>query len=558
MAIQDDVVYQKLSQFANPDDAEGLAKERAILLLWFLRTVKAIDPADAFEFICDGDDDGGIDGLWMESYETDDGEQYILNVFQSKYPESASQVGENDLATFYGKTEKLQSAASIAEFVAPEKRRQIRDLVDRLGIIEKLERGVLTFRLEFVTAGILNGDAQKYVRAINTARGTDYLRVWDLRGLAPIVAAYDSPTPVQGLATFACPVAERFVTQVDETRVLVGTVKATDLVSWPGIHDRTLFDLNVRRELRRNKVRNQIDRSLKHPTEHASFLASHNGITVICREIDDTGPANVVLKDLSVVNGAQSIIAFYDARDSLTDELRVVIKVCELNTATQLARNIAIRSNTQNPVNSRNLRARDGAQLRIQKEFESVFPDIVYETRPDASNAADTEVIENDKAAKLLCAVFNRRPWLAVKTLSLFEGQDYAEIFNPDVHAEHVVFAQRLRDRIDASKEDYPPPYQGPWVLTSIIATWLASEALRAVRDDQDLQTVAPAYFADPEPYEPQMAIAVEAARKALQVRYDQRQSKEQTDDFKVDFKNQKQLEELRDEVRRGVIYMSA
>jgi hypothetical protein len=41
----------------------------------------------------------------------------------------------------------------------------------------------------------------------------------------------------------------------------------------------------------------------------------------------------------------------------------------------------------------------------------------------------------SDDAAQLLCAVFNTRPWLAVKRLVLFEGDNHAAIFSDEIHA---------------------------------------------------------------------------------------------------------------------------
>ena len=330
-------------------------------------------------------------------------------------------------------------------------------------------------------------------------------------------------------------------------------MRANDIVKWPGIEDRTLFNLNVRRQLPANKVRSALDRATKQQQEHDQFLASHNGITVICRQLE-TSDDEIVMHDPSVVNGAQSIIAFFDNRETLTDNLRVFIKICELDPAGPFARDIAIRSNTQSAVNSRNLRALDGPQLRLQAEFEARFPDVTYETRPDASLTQADSVIQNHQAAKCLCAVMNRRPWLAVKSLSLFEEPNYADIFNDEVHAEQVMLSTRVKQMVDDDRAQYPDTYRRAWVLTSIIATYLAAEALRALLKHEDLTTFSVTWVSDEDVYQADVQIALDAARKTLELRRDRKQQEGAVDDFKVDFKNEQFLRELGAEAREVAI----
>ena len=73
-----------------PDDVElkkSQAQERSVLLLWFLRNVVGIDDLDAYEFICDGDDDGGVDALYLEP-STGDEDHETLIIYQSKYTQA--------------------------------------------------------------------------------------------------------------------------------------------------------------------------------------------------------------------------------------------------------------------------------------------------------------------------------------------------------------------------------------------------------------------------------------------------------------------------------------
>jgi len=85
--------YRRVAEVASPSDSEGLKKQRAILLLWYLRNVLGIDDLEAYEYVCDGDRDQGVDALYFEP--ASEGQAHdVLHIFQSKYPEKPKNVGE--------------------------------------------------------------------------------------------------------------------------------------------------------------------------------------------------------------------------------------------------------------------------------------------------------------------------------------------------------------------------------------------------------------------------------------------------------------------------------
>src|SRR5439155_11928114 len=136
--------------------------------------------------------------------------------------------------------------------------------------------------------------------------------------------------------------------------IMIAAVKATDVVNWPGIDDRSLFDLNVRRELSPNRVRKELDGAINRQQDHPNFVAFHNGLTVVCDEFS-TDNGQVTVTNPSVVNGAQSAVAFHSNAPALSDDLRVIVKFVACGTQSQLSREVGRRSNMQNPVNARNL-----------------------------------------------------------------------------------------------------------------------------------------------------------------------------------------------------------
>ncbi len=117
-------VYSALAKLADPSNAEGLRKQRAVLLLCYLRNVKGYDEADAFEFICDSDDDGGLDALILEEHESDSGSEYVLVALQSKYPETSNGTfTDKELGEFVGRAKQLETVAGCEGLVLPDGRK---------------------------------------------------------------------------------------------------------------------------------------------------------------------------------------------------------------------------------------------------------------------------------------------------------------------------------------------------------------------------------------------------------------------------------------------------
>ena len=133
--------------------------------------------------------------------------------------------------------------------------------------------------------------------------------VYDRDHLERLARAIASPTALDATITVNVAQDEILRTEIDAGEVVTCPVRATEIVDWPGISDRSLFDLNVRFELGSGRVRRSLDLAISNPAQHGNFLAFHNGLTVVCdrlRVID----SGLEVENISVVNGAQSVIAF--------------------------------------------------------------------------------------------------------------------------------------------------------------------------------------------------------------------------------------------------------
>jgi hypothetical protein len=537
--------YKLITEVADPRVSEGLKKPRAVLLLWFMRNVMGVDDLEAYEYVCDGDDDKGIDGLYLSSEDVDDGQRTVI-LFQSKYPEKPKNVGEGDLKQFVASAIPFETSGGIAEMLGQRVESQLANLVKSHNLVRLQEAAGFSVRLVYVTAGRLSKEARDFARLqCKNKEDAKYLSCYDALDLAPMIEAFKKPGLVQAKVAVNATKTERFVVPVANGRIAVASVRVSDILQWPGIEDRTLFDLNVRRELRRNAVRKSLDKAIAKAASHRDFIAFHNGITVVCRKIDDLDPSVLRIEDLSVVNGAQSAVAFQANRDLVTPDLRVVVKFVEVDPNSQVAREVAVKSNTQNAINARNLRGLDGIQLRLLQDFEEHYPKVRFETRPDRSLAPSGHVIQNDDAAQLLCSVFNQKPWLAVKRLSLFDADNYPQIFNSDVTAAHVVLVDAINQAVERRQDLFPEQYRKAWQLTRLTAVYLVGQILRSDRTLELTLTRPDEAVAN----EKNLRIVLERlarfAAAVLKNRADEKKQNGEYDDFKVEFKRETALREL-------------
>jgi len=278
MSLKD--AYETVTQVAAPTANEGLKKERAILVLWFLRHVYGIDDLEAYEFVCDGDNDQGVDGLFLEDADPDEG-TFTLHVFQSEYPATPKNVGVGKIKEMIGTLEHFKSAPAIKKLLSKKLEPELKQLITRFGLLDKAVAGKLSVRGVSVTAGKLSDDARELVATTNANDGGQVLTAYDVFDLAPIVQAFKSPTTVKGTVEVKTDAKYRFVLSTPQSRIAVCAVPGSEIVKWPGINDRTLFDLNVRRELPRNRVRHALNRAIRRVADHPNFLAYHNGLTVV-------------------------------------------------------------------------------------------------------------------------------------------------------------------------------------------------------------------------------------------------------------------------------------
>lgn len=251
-----------------------------------------------------------------------------------------------------------------------------------------------------------------------------------------------------------------------DVKTFVFPAKATELVKLDGIVDDSLFKQNVRLTLGNTAVNKGIAKSLKDAGEHKNFPLYHNGITMLCDEAEITKSDRLRVKDYVVVNGAQSISTFYKNLSSLSDDLRVFVKVVALRNE-QLARKITVNSNNQNSIKARDLRSNHALMLRLKAEFEQGFPNFHFEIKRGEDAETGKKVITNELAARLLLSFDLDEPYSCHQIYKLFDDK-YADIFGrPEVSAARIVFLLKIFEMIKEQIDEIGHSQMAGYALTN-------------------------------------------------------------------------------------------
>jgi len=156
---------------------------------------------------------------------------------------------------------------------------------------------------------------------------------------------------------------------------------AADLFTAFQIYGWSLFDLNLRYELRNSSVNGNIVKSLKYHKTRKRFHHYNNGLIVICQnyKFRDKG-ASIRITNAQVVNGLQTVKSIYNAvttKEVKLEELErdcwIQVKVIQ-NEERKFVADVVRATNDQNPMAARNLMSNAREQKTLRRELASLQP----------------------------------------------------------------------------------------------------------------------------------------------------------------------------------------
>jgi len=139
-----------------------------------------------------------------------------------------------------------------------------------------------------------------------------------------------------------------------------------------------IFEPNVRAHISKSKVNMAIKESLMHRISRKEFQFLNNGLTVICKSFSnptENRPCFRVVEP-GVVNGLQTVVALHEAyhmlpledQKHLEENCYVLVRLLREAAVRDINR-VVLASNTQNPMQARNLRSNTTEQIYYEKLF---------------------------------------------------------------------------------------------------------------------------------------------------------------------------------------------
>lgn len=443
----------------------------AAMLAWFLTNVERLDPEAVPDAICDGNGDKGIDAIVV------DDELSEITLYQGKHMDSATKTqGDKDLKNLVGAARYFATPETVRGLLASKPNLELRRLLLRNDIEAKVAAGYTVRRLVFVTNAELDASGKDYEAAMSSQEPP--LDIWDgerLVAIAGRIRHADMRSETVSLKASSTPIID----ELDgEARLAIALVPALELVALPGISDMTLFSRNVRLSAGNTRINRELAKTVADPGEHNLFPAAHNGITVLTTGLDSSG-STLTLNAVSVVNGCQSLLALYRGKKSLTENLKLLVKVVELPGSDRaLSDKITYRANNQNAVNIRDQRSTDGIQLGLQREVQEAFSgDFGYTVKVGEKHDA-ARVLDNTLAAQLIMAAYRQKPWAAVRKVRLFD-QDYHDVFAADITAHKLLLLQLIGEAVDASRDDLRGELRSSFSSVRFTVVALVADLLR-------------------------------------------------------------------------------
>lgn len=339
-----------------------------------LEYLLGLSPDEIEDAITDGSQDRGIDAVVLQEQEG----RELIHLFQFKYVEDFSKA-ENNFPS--NEIDKLLSfiADLLRKDIGLEKTCNPLLWGKVQEVWEAFERGTPSFVVHL--AGNLEAltlsEQDRLQRSLAQYRSFT-IRYHTLESIARLLIEARAPRIDREIRL----VDDQYFERVDgNIRGLIATVQGVDLVDLikdPNDHSSVLldiFDENVRVYLTsKNRINSRIIESALSES-NAEFWYLNNGITMTCDSMEyppKTRAPILRMKNVQIVNGGQTSNALFEAATTDPDRFRnvlVLIRVYETKQY-EMSLKIAISTNSQTPIRSRDLRSNDEVQRKLEESFK--------------------------------------------------------------------------------------------------------------------------------------------------------------------------------------------
>ena len=190
--------------------------------------------------------------------------------------------------------------------------------------------------------------------------------------------------------------------------------------------------------------------------EKNKFFYYNNGITITCKSFEYSKIAQPVisLEEIQVVNGCQTLHALFEiAQEDIENlkDIEILCRIYELKNSLYSS-HIAEYTNSQNPVTTRDIRAIDPIQQKLETEL--LNKGYFYERKKNQYDGKPkNKRIDSEKVGQALMAYYNKMPNEAKNDKKLIFGNKYDNVFNSNINADKVLYVYNLYEDIEKKRQ---------------------------------------------------------------------------------------------------------
>jgi hypothetical protein len=485
MDINKHIVDQRIRKIIsdNPDRLLGENDDKKKLSKTFVCLSVAayldIELEEAFDLITEGGNDAGVDAIFIGDVNDYD---FSVTIFQGKYAFDLNKDNNfpaNSIQRVIG---------SIGAIFDPSKPIEMNDdLMPRVEDIRSLinDGFIPNIKCVFTNNGLRwNNDGDNHIKNSGFSESQVKFEYFNHKD---IVDALQSKKGINETLQLA---GKSIQEDFNFKRVLVGKINVVELANLFEKHGDNLLDQNIRKYLgiSTNRVNTAIKDTLL-SEKRENFYFYNNGITMICSKFSYNGLQSdnwiVKVNDLQIINGGQSCKTILHTIKNNPEKdysnAYVLVRLYELSGdgMDALITDVTIATNSQNPVDLRDLRANDD----LQKRLETAVAELSYTYRRKKDNTIfrrDTTILSS-VAAEAIFSVWKKKPYQAKFKKNELFGAFYHQVFDDINGAQLVIsaliyrFCDTQRKKI-ALQSNYPHIPYSNYFMSMIIGDLLLDE----------------------------------------------------------------------------------
>lgn len=431
------------------------------------KTVLNLSHEETFDCLTEGGGDFGVDAVHIsEPIEN----EFTVCLFQGKYQqklEATANFPENGIKALIFAVQRLFDPSLKISYINPR-------LASKLGeILSFIQEGYIPqVRLIACNNGQRwNESAQQEINRAQASFGNqvlfEYVNHNDLVTILQATKSVNDKLQLSGKA---------MIEDFNFSRILIGRVAVHEIADLMKRHGERLLERNIRRYLglRGNRVNEAIYATLQNEEENENFYFYNNGITLVCDKFSYNALQGenyqVNIENLQIINGGQTCMTIYKAllegQLELFERVKnafILVRLYQLPTgnSSEFIQKVTFATNSQNPVELRDLRANDYIQKRLEMDIAQLG---YHYQRKRSDISSKNNDISISVTAEAVLAIWRKRPHQTKFFSREHFGKLYSVIFTDDLNGSQAIIAVLLF-RI-AENHRKRPPENAPLFLT--------------------------------------------------------------------------------------------